>query len=265
MHDNASPAFKQTRLRRLIDSCTAKRDDWIAAQAQLVPAGSLVLDVGAGSCPYRSLFAHCNYRAQDFLKLKPNDLRGVCGYGAIDIIADAIQLPVREATVDFVLCTEVLEHVPNPIQVVAECGRVLKPGGKIILTAPLGSGLHQQPYHFYGGFTPYWYQKFLTQAGFTAISAIPNGGFFCLHAQETLRWARVAAPWRLAGSWLVRLLWAPFWVLIGGGLAGGAVVSRLLDRFDKERQFTVGYHVTAVRATPPPAAAGLRNQNSPQA
>ncbi len=86
------------------------------------------------------------------------------GYAAIDYVCDITQIPVEPATFDVVLCTEVLEHHPEPINVVAELARVLKPGGVLLLTAPLGSGIHQEPYHFYGGYTPFWYRRFLRRA-----------------------------------------------------------------------------------------------------
>lgn len=104
----------------------------------------------------------------------------------------------------------VLEHVPEPIKVIQEIARVLKPGGKLLLTAPLGSGIHQEPYHFYGGYTPYWYQKFLTRAGFLEIIVEPNGGFFRHYGQESWRFATLLAPWRSRRQWL----WTPFWLLI---------------------------------------------------
>ena len=52
-----------------------RRDRWIAEQAAIVPSGTKVLDVGAGSCPYRNLFAHCEYRSQDLAPLRGDQLR----------------------------------------------------------------------------------------------------------------------------------------------------------------------------------------------
>src|SRR5579863_3836356 len=42
------------------------RDKWVADRARSVEPGSRVLDVGAGTAPYRSLFKHCRYETQDF-------------------------------------------------------------------------------------------------------------------------------------------------------------------------------------------------------
>src|SRR5882724_4032687 len=93
------------------------RDRWVRAQAAKLPPGSQVLDVGAGSAPYRDTFSHCEYRTQDFTRLKPDQLRHG-GYNKVDYICDAAHIPVADAAFDAVLCTEMLEHVPEPIQVV---------------------------------------------------------------------------------------------------------------------------------------------------
>ena len=223
------------------------RDMWIAKQAERVPAGSRVLDVGAGSAPYRALFAHCDYKTQDFAQLRDDQLRHG-GYTAIDLVSGADAIPVADASFDVVICTEVLEHVPEPIAVVREFGRIIAPGGRLILTAPLGSGIHQEPYHFYGGYTPFWYQRFLHEAGFGSIAVAANAGSLRHIAQETIRFMRMTRPFGFVAPWFVQLLWLPFWTILAPILALALpVAAKLLDRFDREQRFTVGYHVTAIR------------------
>lgn len=169
------------------------RNIWIAEQAQLIPEGSKILDAGAGSCPYRDFFSHCEYKTQDFVSLSDEQLSGG-QYGQIDYVCDIISIPVPDASFDVILCSEVLEHLPEPIKVISEFARILKSGGKIIITAPLGSGIHQQPYHFYGGYTPFWYEKFLAEAGFENILIEGNEGSVRGCAQESLRFVQLSSP-----------------------------------------------------------------------
>lgn len=223
------------------------RDDWVAEQARTTPAGSKVLDVGAGSAPYRRLFSHCDYKTQDFLQLRNDQLR-YGEYAPVDYVSDVLAIPVLNASFDAVLCTEVLEHVPEPVAAVRELSRILAPGGRLILTAPLGSGIHQEPFHFYGGYTAFWYKRFLDDAGFENIVVTANEGTLRHIAQETIRFVRLTRPFGLQAPWYISLLWLPFWFFLAPILALCVpVAAKMLDRFDSEQRFTVGYHVTAVR------------------
>ena len=221
-----------------------ERDCWVAKQASQVAAGARVLDVGAGSGPYRPLFVHCEYRAHDF-----GQEPGTVGkYTKLDYESDILTIPVPDGSFDVVLCTEVLEHVPEPILAVKEMARILKREGRLLLTAPLGSFLHQEPYHFYGGYTPYWYRKFLPEAGLQIASIESNRGFFSWFGQEASRFSAVIDPRRsLRAGWrwpLLALLWLttlPFCRLLFP-LLGSA-----LDKLGLEQTATVGYHVVAVR------------------
>lgn len=220
-----------------------QRDAWVAAQARDLPAGSRILDVGAGGCPYRRHFAHCTYVTQDAKPLDADDLREG-GYGSIDLVCDAASIPVPDGEFDAVLCTEVLEHVPEPIAVVRELGRITRPGGRIMLTAPLGSGRHQVPHHYYGGFTPEWYQRFLGDAGFDTIEVMSNGGSFSHFAQWCI-W--VVARLR-RGTRAGQALWrAPLTALAAVTLLPTAWIARRADRAIGDDAFTVGYLVTARR------------------
>jgi len=228
-----------------------ERDRWIADQARSIPPGSRVLDVGAGPCRYGPLFAHCHYETQDFCAHEPtrfgsmNEV-GTWSYGKIDYVCDAASIPVEDASFDAVICTEVLEHVAEPIRIVNELARILRPQGKLILTAPLGSGLHQEPDHYYGGFTPYWYRRFLGAAGFENIEVFPNGGFFKHYGQESQRFSALLDPRRV--SFPMNLLVLPLWLLtIPLMRIVAPPVCALLDSLDDHRAFTVGYHVLAVR------------------
>ncbi len=220
------------------------RNNWVAAQAAQIPAGARVLDVGAGMGPYRQMFSHCSYFTQDFGK----ELATIGKYTTLDYESDITAIPVPDNSFDVILCTEVLEHAPEPIKAVFEMARILRPGGRLLLTAPLGSALHQEPYHFYGGFTPHWYRLFLAQAGFEVVSIEPNQGFFSGFGQESLRYSSYLHPCktrqlRMNRRILLSLLWIVTYPLI----VMMPIVGHFIDQLGIERISPVGYHVVSIK------------------
>ena len=232
-------------IRKFFDFNPYERDRWVEKQAAIIPSGSSVLDVGAGSCPYRACFSHCEYKAHDFASLKPEQISGKAGYGNIDHISDILSIPVEDNSFDVILCTEVLEHVPEPIRVLEEFARIIKPSGKLLITAPLGSGIHQEPYHYYGGFTPFWYQEFLQKAGFDQVVIEANGGFFKHFGQESIRFLQKTAPWKVALGLTGRIAWSIVWLVLLPLFLAFPLLCHFLDPLDSDQGFTVGYHVVA--------------------
>lgn len=221
----------------------SERHDWVATQARAMPAGSKVLDVGAGVAPYRHLFAHCEYKTHDFGKTPETIGR----YTTLDYESDITSIPVANESFDVVVCTEVLEHVPDPALAVKEISRILRPGGRLLLTAPLASMLHQEPYHFYGGYTPHWYQCYLPAAGFRIEEIVRNQGFFSFFGQEAIRFSAYIDPRRTRSlRWIPRGLTAALWLVTAPVTRGLLpLVGRALDRLGLESASTVGYHVLA--------------------
>jgi ubiquinone/menaquinone biosynthesis C-methylase UbiE len=221
------------------------RDAWVGARAASVATGSRVLDVGAGTAPYRQCFSHCNYETHDFAGYQNYQDGSEGSYTPLTYVSDICKIPVPDRSFDVILCTEVLEHVPYPIDALAELCRIVKPGGRLFLTAPLGSGLHQEPYHFYGGYTDHWYRKFLTEFGFEIVSIEPNHGFFAHLVQECARFSWVFDRHKdfhgAHGAELSHLI--------------GNVLPRYFYDLDKKvfmREFTVGFHVEATRVSSAP-------------
>lgn len=97
-----------------------QRDLWVKSIASTVEAGTSILDIGAGSAPYRKLFEHTSYKTHDFCQLASEQLLGRKGYGAIDYVSDIKTIPVGDSSFDYIICTEVLEHVPEPIEAIRE-------------------------------------------------------------------------------------------------------------------------------------------------
>lgn len=173
------------------------RHEWIKKQLASIPAGQSILDAGAGECQFKSACVHLKYTSQDFAQY---DGKGD-GIGIqtsawdntkLDIVSDITSIPVEDNSFDNVLCIEVIEHVPAPIEALRELARVLRPGGKLILTAPFCSMTHFAPYHFYTGYNRYFYEKWLPEFGFSIQEVDYNGNYFEYLAQE-LRYSETAA------------------------------------------------------------------------
>jgi SAM-dependent methyltransferase len=86
-----------------------------------------VLDVGGRMQPYRSLFTGRigRYVAIDLLQTP-----------LVNVVARGENIPFVSGMFDLVICTQVLEYVPDPDAVIAEIHRVLKPGGYLFLSVP---------------------------------------------------------------------------------------------------------------------------------
>lgn len=168
------------------------RINWLEATLSKVPKGSIILDAGAGEQQFKKFCTHLEYVSQDFGQYKPEDLNSGLqmekwDYGKLDIVSDIASIPVGNVSFDVVMCTEVFEHIVNPIEAVAEFSRILKKGGHLILTAPFCSLTHFAPYHFYSGFNRFFYETELEKNGFEIIELISNGNYFEYIAQEINR------------------------------------------------------------------------------
>jgi len=66
----------------------------------------------------------------------------------IDIQGDLLNLPIKDETVDTIVCTGVLEHVSDPNKAVDEIYKILKFGGRIFLETPFMQTIHAAPKDF---------------------------------------------------------------------------------------------------------------------
>ena len=135
------------------------------------------------------LFAHVDYVTVDWAQ-SPHP-----GARSVDVVASADDLPFDAGTADGVLFTQVLEHVVDPRSVLAELHRVLRPGGRLFLTAPLVWELHEMP-HDYFRYTAPGLEALAREAGFVEIDVQPRSDCFSTLAQIMLnvRWAMGRAP-----------------------------------------------------------------------
>lgn len=189
-----------------------QRDEWVTRALAALPAGSSILDAGCGSQRYRSACDHLCYTSQDFGQYTVDE-RGRLGspeasetqayaYGPIDIVSDIWNISRPDGSFDAILCTEVLEHVPYPIETVAELGRLLRPGGTLILTVPNNALRHQDPYFFTSGFADRWLERILPEHGFSIEKLDELGDYYSWMKVELARTAGV-------NGWWGRLVLAP--------------------------------------------------------
>lgn len=111
-------------------------DKAISSHASL--AHGVLLDLGCGVKPYEKTFAPY---VNKYIGLEYSPESGYRGNKA-DFCGDAAFLPLADESVDTILCTEVMEHVPNPEKTIEEFARVLRPGGTVITTAPFVYPIH---------------------------------------------------------------------------------------------------------------------------
>jgi len=78
---------------------------------------------------------------------------------------DAERLPLGDGSTDFVLCTQVLEHLRDPARGVAEIGRILRPSGRAILSIPIPPDPLSNPEHLHKDFFPSRLDQMIGDAG----------------------------------------------------------------------------------------------------
>jgi SAM-dependent methyltransferase len=127
----------------------------LAADLDL-PERARILDYGCADVPYRGFFpAGADYVAAD-LKGNPH---------ATLVLDPAGTVPVEDESFDAVVSTQVLEHVTDPALYLSECRRVLRPGGRLLLSTHGIFVYHPDP-DDYWRWTCAGLQRAVREAGF---------------------------------------------------------------------------------------------------
>ncbi len=125
----------------------------------------ITLDIGAGKSPYRKFFTN----SSKYIKLDKFDHEG-----KPDIIADATKIPLKNNSVDSIVCFQLLEHLQDPKKAVDEMYRVLKKNGICLVTTHMATVLHGEPYDYFR-FTKYGLKDVLFK-NFKDVKVECNGG-----------------------------------------------------------------------------------------
>ncbi len=173
-----------------------------------------------------------------------------------DVLYDGKRLPFEDASFDSILCADVLEHTPEPANLVAEMARVLRPGGTIILTAPFAFRLHEEPFDYFR-YTPHGLGWLFEHAGLRIVERRAFGGVFSvlghtLNGYLAFRVARLQGIGRLLG----KMAHEPnseervrFWTLpaVLPVMTGVAAAVRVLDRIAPDPTEALGWLVVGQR------------------
>jgi len=228
------PAWLRERIE--IDSYPLRQ--FMIQTANGLPPYSRVLDAGAGEGQYKTLFQHTHYIGVDLAVGEAQ-----WDYTGLDAVSNLTCLPFGNAMFDAVLCTQVLEHVPEPLQVLQEIYRVLKPGGQLFLSAPQSWQQHQKPYDYFR-YTSFGLRYLFEKSGFHVKSIHPMGGYFWFLAFQlgNINWWLF--PRGMPGrrwTWPLRALFGLIFQLIL------TLPLFYLDRLDRIKDETFGYVCVATK------------------
>jgi SAM-dependent methyltransferase len=200
--------------------------------AERIREGQIVLDAGAGEARHKKYFNRGRYVALDAAY---GD--AAWDYSGLDVRGDLENIPLRDASVDCILCMVVLEHTRNPRQVLLEFSRVLKQRGILVMAVPFLWEEHQIP-HDYFRFTRYGVRSMFESLPFRLDRISPMGGFFWLCARRSIELLSFfQSGWR----WIPFVLLAPFFGLLF------PLVLYFMDGLDKTKNYSLGFQVRATK------------------
>jgi SAM-dependent methyltransferase len=198
-----------------------------------LPAGTKLLDAGAGHLDWKRYFPQCDYKSLDicYPENKLEEKR-------LDYIADLENMPeVPSNYFDAIIFISVLEHVKHPDKAIKEIWRILKPGGRLFLQTSRATADHQIPNNFFN-FTPYGLRLLLEEAGFTPGDIRNTGGYFSFIGDKLTNF------WFFFGDGylmkIMDLITYPLLFLI-------KLVMIYLDKFDKEKTLSANIIAEAIK------------------
>lgn len=150
--------------------------------ASQIPKGKKIkiLDIGGGESIYRQQFVS---PTDEYLILEVDFQAGFVQKSLTKnnyVIGDAHnKFTFAPQSFDVILLFEVLEHVKDPREIIRSCAYWLRPGGKLILSAPQYWKIHGWPSDYYR-YTIYGLQELLNTSGLKTKKYWPMGGPYSL-------------------------------------------------------------------------------------
>jgi len=162
---------------------------------------------------------------------------------APDILADGAHIPLAAEAIDTVFCNATLEHVNNPLQVMQELSRVLRPAGVLLLGVPFLYRIHSAPNDFWR-FTEYQVRRMADETDLEIESMERVGLLFTVLCDMTKQ--AISEIHFTPLRWLIWLLFLPFATfLVSLERAGLGRDSNVLTTY------TTGYLILATKAPKP--------------
>lgn len=222
---------RNPRLRRFASPALFGLERTILKRLRANAVGD-VLDLGCGDMPYRSAIID-QVATYDGLDITPRN-ESVRYVTSVEDMT-----PVPDSCYDTVICTELLEHVEDPRHVAAEIHRVLRPGGRLVLSVPFLGRLHEEPRDFYR-YTRHGLRTIFGECGFVIDEVVETGSVFSFVGHQ-FSTAAIGTTWHLP---VIR--WITF-VANAVVIVGPAV---LLDAIapPMRRKLPLGYVMVAWRA-----------------
>jgi len=163
-----------------------------------------LLDFGCGRKPYENLFSVTEYVGVDVVETGHDHKNS-----KVDVYYDGKRLPFNDSAFDSLFCSEVLEHIFNPDEILPELNRVLKPGAKVLITVPFSWNEHEMPYD-YARYSSEGIKHLLEKNGFNIIELTKSGSFARVNFQLwALYFFELFRKWGRAGYLLSLLFIVP--------------------------------------------------------
>ena len=135
MVERYHPGTYHERSNLLIRMIERRRTSWIVRLLE-VGGDESVIEVGVGAGNVLERVPAARRFGLDLSMRLLGDARRRLGRRAGFIQGDAAALPIASRSIDRVICSEVLEHLPDPSAAVAEIARVVRQHGIVVLSVP---------------------------------------------------------------------------------------------------------------------------------